>query len=172
MSYMIGSLQKGIYSFSDYIQLHESIGPVETDYGVNMIFNDKEVLESTDTSIHTFFIFDSKLYDVTIHPKGNIGFGVSEEIPTSLDKLYITKFSDDKINTAMPIGVFNRVIYVLLELLKTYKRNVYYFTPANNSLFRLYVILFNNKSFKDKINKLGYTLSVDGNGVKFLITRI
>lgn len=173
MSIVVGSLQEGFMTFEEFEQIRESVGPVSVKYGTNMNFDDANVIQTNDDFIHTFFIFDNKLYDVQLHPNGTIGFGTSLTIPSTEEELYVLKFTDSKTDTDFPTGVFNRALYVLLELFKTYKRKKYTFVSANNKLFRFYSILFKNELFKEKMGVLGYDLDLGivNNQVIFSVKR-
>lgn len=156
MSLLVGSAMSHI-TFEQYL-LTEAIEPIHTEYGSNPPeFNNKHTVKLIGGNIWgTCFIFDNKLYMIQIDKNsGEIAFGVVNTIPRDTDEFNSMTFSDDKVLTRSALKVFNKIFYVLLEVLKHEDINLF-FSAANKDLDNFYSKLVKNKFFNERLNTVGY----------------
>ena len=142
-------------TFSEWL-MSESIKPLEVDFGSNPpLFNNKKMLNYLGGISGTCFVSDNLLYAVQFSENGEVAFGVCNKIPKDLKELGMLKFSDNRIVTKSALKVLNKVFYVLIELLKSIKKDVY-FSAANEGLSNIYRAMLRNKFFNIELNKIGY----------------
>lgn len=163
MSILVGRIDQFL-TFNEWL-LSESILPTKVEYGNNPpLFNNKKILNYIGDVSGSCFISDNLLYSIQFNADGEIAFGVSNKLPKDIKELAHVKFSDDRIITKSALSVFNKVFYVLVELLQKQKRNVF-FRSANGKLEGIYNAMLKNKYFNDELNKLGYSNLYLDNGL-------
>jgi hypothetical protein len=157
MSLLVGTFGKPL-TFEQWL-LTEAIEPVLVEYGSNApLFNNKEISLLPSDIKSTCFLVRNLLYMVQLDSHGEIAFGVSEIIPETNEELYTLNFSDKIVKSIQSNGlnIFNKVFYVLLELLKNTKDSIF-FQSANVDLEHFYTKLLGNKFFNKRLNDIGYS---------------
>ena len=155
MSLLVGRIDSFL-TFNDWL-LTEAIKPLKVEYGSNPpLFNDSKIIKYLGDINGTCFISDGLLYTVQYSKYGEIAFGVNSKIPKDIAEFSRIKFSDNKIASKSALYVFNKVFYVLIEVLKEQKRDVF-FSPANSTLDNIYSTMIRNRFFNDELNKIGYS---------------
>ena len=156
MSLLLGTFGKPL-TFEQWL-LTEAVEPIRVDYGSNAPeFNDKVIQLMHKGIKSTCFIVIDSLYIVQLDIKGEIAFGVGF-IPKTNEELYSIPFSDKIVKSVNTNGlnIFNKVFYVLLEMLKGNSSDVY-FQSANEDLEHFYNKLLGNKFFNRRLNTIGYS---------------
>lgn len=157
MSYIIKN-NNDYKTLNNYL-LNESIVPIETTYGTNSERNNREFHEFDDFIV-TFFEQNNMYYVVglDIHT-GEVGFGASVD-----DTLDTDLYNDSKFITSNPIGVFGKVFYILIKLVKYSNTDKIKFDSASFALGKIYDKLVKNKYFLKSLSDEGfkYMGNVDG----------
>jgi len=126
-------------SFTDFC-LSESIAPKITKYGINKGMNDGDMMQTSEYA-YTFFQFDGLYYCVTFIKRTNeVGFGVSDK--RSLDT---NDYNDDRKQTGSALKVFGSVLYILFDLINTFKPPFIKFEAQNAALGRVYDRMVKNR---------------------------
>lgn len=142
-------------TFSQF--LIESVSLTYTRYGLDLT---NQHIGKVDVFVYTFFQNKDTYYTVIVDPiSGEFGFGASLEYsPDPSD------YTDDRTVTHNAISTFNKMYYVLLQIIKQYDIKQIKFEAANPSLGVLYKKLTTNKLFLDslKANEFEYSGEIDG----------
>lgn len=148
--------------FKEYI-ITEALKPIKTNYGwfQDHAFVDNLVDENPKV-LRTLFPYGGEYYAVFFEIKTDVELGffkVSDVDSLALgmfDSSY-TKSNSNKIS----MGIFNRVIYVALELMKIYEIEEFsYHAPEQNlELDDFYNNINSNKQFISVLNSMGLTVN-------------
>jgi len=156
MSLLVGKIDEFL-TFKEYF-LSESIKPLKTEYGSNpSLFNNSRYVIYKGNIRGTCFIDNDLLYAVQYSDDGEIAFGVSSKIPKTEQELLKISFTDERITSKSALKVFNKIFYVLIDIIVLLDKKLIYFSSANESLFSLYSAMTKNKYFNAELNKIGYS---------------
>jgi hypothetical protein len=149
-------------TFKEYI-ITESLKPIETIYGwINdeLDFVPNEIDEDPPKVIRTLFNYQGNYYlvffDIEKDMKCNLGFTKVKDIKF-LPLGFKNNVYEQVNSNVVSIGIFNRVLYVALELMKIYGIEEFgYHAPEGNlNLNSFYNKINNNTQFKKELTKLG-----------------
>jgi hypothetical protein len=170
---MIPMVENGkIVSFSEWI-LSESVKPKQIDYGLNFKECNNKEIKNIQNMYLTAFNFNA------IHIVGlidnEVTFAPLEDYPNDIfskDVLQMVEYmSDTKGNrNKSSLKVFNYVFYVLLEIIKTSKTEIFYFSSAHDKLSNLYSKIVQNKYFLGYLASEGFSF-IEGTEGKFLFKK-
>jgi len=139
--------------FNEFI-LSESIRPKKVSYGVNSIINDEKILYLKALNHYiTFMKYKDELYLVALDKNNEFSFGALKNNRYTTEdgidiEAIINDISDNPKNIGAPaIKVFSGILYIMLEMVKKYKLNHFFFSSANDKLSPVYDKLIKNKYF-------------------------
>lgn len=154
-------------NYKEYI-LSEAIKPVKTDYG----WFDKQLnfvegkIEETAYSIRTAFKHEDNYYTVYFNLyhenpiRAELNFSRIDNmknINLMFGATTMKPLNDSKVS----IQIFNKVFYIALMLAKEYGIDTFEYSDSadNKGLSKLYNSFYNNKNFKEELNKQGYSIT-------------
>lgn len=157
MSLLI-SINNELTTMDEYL-MAESFQPVISQYGPNSDCEGNTFKKIGNTCI-AYFNEDGLYYIAYLDTKtGNTGFGVSE-----IKSDEVEDYTDDRKNTSKALRVFNRFIYIIMQVGKAEHATYVRFSAANPSLGKIYQRAVKNNFLLQSLERQGWSYIGEHNG--------